>query len=86
MEPCKITCLQYVPLTQVQQAIAPPPQMLLTPYMCNITSIFYLFLILNDSKIFLYLKEYYGIVGESRPLSGFFPTHADLFYRNASIS
>ena len=25
------------------------------------------------------LKEYYEIVGESRPLSGFFPTHADFF-------
>ena len=25
------------------------------------------------------LKEYYEIVGESRPLSVFFPTHADLF-------
>ena len=24
-----------------------------------------------------YLNEYYEIVGESRPLSGFFPTHAD---------
>ena len=24
------------------------------------------------------LKEYYEIVGESRPLSAFFPTHADL--------
>ena len=26
-----------------------------------------------------YLKEYYEIVGESRPLSAFFPKHADLF-------
>ena len=25
------------------------------------------------------LKEYYEIVGESRPLSAFFPTHADFF-------
>ena len=25
------------------------------------------------------LKEYYEIVGESRPLSVFFPTHADFF-------
>ena len=25
------------------------------------------------------LKEYYEIVDEARPLSGFFPTHADLF-------
>ena len=25
------------------------------------------------------LKEYYEIVNEARPLSGFFPTHADLF-------
>ena len=39
------------------------------------------------------LKEYYEIVDKARPLSGFFPTHADLFtqrllssslvYRNA---
>ena len=28
------------------------------------------------------LKEYYEIVGEMRPLSGFLPTHADFFYRN----
>ena len=26
-----------------------------------------------------YLKEYYEIVGESRPLSAFFPKHADFF-------
>ena len=26
-----------------------------------------------------HLKEYYEIVGESRPLSGFFPTHAYFF-------
>ena len=26
-----------------------------------------------------YLKEYYEIVDEARPLSGFFPTHADFF-------
>ena len=25
------------------------------------------------------LKEYYEIVGESRPLSAFFPKHADFF-------
>ena len=25
------------------------------------------------------LKEYYEIVTEARPLSGFFPTHADFF-------
>ena len=25
------------------------------------------------------LKEYYEIVDEARPLSGFFPTYADLF-------
>ena len=25
------------------------------------------------------LKEYYEIVGESRPLSEFFPAHADFF-------
>ena len=31
------------------------------------------------------LKEYYEIVDESRPLSGFFPTHADFFYRKAFI-
>ena len=28
---------------------------------------------------FLMLKEYYEIVDEARPLSGFFPTHADFF-------
>ena len=27
----------------------------------------------------LCFKEYYEIVDEARPLSGFFPTHADLF-------
>ena len=26
-----------------------------------------------------YLKEYYEIVDEARPLSGFVPTHADFF-------
>ena len=26
-----------------------------------------------------FLKEYYEIVDEARPLSGFFPTHADFF-------
>ena len=31
------------------------------------------------------LKEYYEIVDEARPLSGFFPTHADLFYGNALL-
>ena len=25
------------------------------------------------------LKEYYEIVDEARPLSGYFPTHVDLF-------
>ena len=32
----------------------------------------------NASNIMI-LKEYYEIVGESRPLSAFFPTHADFF-------
>ena len=33
-----------------------------------------------NKMIFAYvLKEYYEIVGESRPLSGFFPTHTDFF-------
>ena len=31
------------------------------------------------------LKEYYEIVGESRPLSAFSPKHADFFYRNAFL-
>ena len=31
------------------------------------------------------LKEYYEIIGEGRPLSGFFNTHADCCYRNAFI-
>ena len=33
----------------------------------------------------LCLKEYYEIEGESRPLSGFFLTHADFVYRNAFL-
>ena len=33
---------------------------------------------INCSIIFV-LKEYYEIVDEARPLSGFFPTHADFF-------
>ena len=32
------------------------------------------------SARFLHLKEYYEIVDEARPLSGFFPTHADFFF------
>ena len=28
----------------------------------------------------LWLEEYYEIVDEARPLSGFFPTHADFFF------
>ena len=31
------------------------------------------------------LKEYYEIVDEARPLSGFFPTHADFFYGNSFL-
>ena len=41
------------------------------------------------TKIFViglfYLKEYYEIVGESHPLSAFFPKHADFFYGNAFL-
>ena len=38
------------------------------------------FLVQNiKSKNCTCLKEYYEIVGESRPLSAFFPKHADLF-------
>ena len=37
------------------------------------------------SVLYLNLKEYYEIVDESRPLSAFFPTHADFFYRNAFL-
>ena len=37
------------------------------------------------SLLSLTLNEYYEMVGDSRPLSGFLPTHADLFYRNAFI-
>ena len=33
----------------------------------------------------LALKEYYEIVDEARPLSGFFPTHAGFFYGNAFL-
>ena len=29
--------------------------------------------------IFIDLKEYYEIIDEARPLSGFYPTHADFF-------
>ena len=29
--------------------------------------------------VFVWLKEYYEIVDEARPLSGFVPMHADLF-------
>ena len=32
-----------------------------------------------------FLKEYYEIVDEAHPLSGFFPTHADFFYGNAFL-
>ena len=32
----------------------------------------------DDADVVL-LKEYYEIVGESRPLSAFFPKHADFF-------
>ena len=34
---------------------------------------------LFELKMRLKLKEYYEIVGESRPLSAFFPKHADFF-------
>ena len=34
---------------------------------------------------FLVLMEYYEIVDEARPLSGFFPTNADFVYRNTFI-
>ena len=38
----------------------------------------YVFYFWTDSKTqFNMLKEYYEIVDEARPLSGFFPTHAD---------
>ena len=30
-------------------------------------------------SFFFKLKEYYEIIDEARPLSGFFPTHADFF-------
>ena len=32
-----------------------------------------------NNALRMYLMEYYEIVGESRPLSDFFPTNADLF-------
>ena len=37
----------------------------------------------DESHVFFSAKqlmEYYEIVGKSRPLSAFFPTHADFFY------
>ena len=33
----------------------------------------------NNIHLVSWLKEYYEIVDEARPLSGFFTTHADLF-------
>ena len=38
-----------------------------------------LFHTLKATHISAVLKEYYEIVGESRPLSAFFPTHVDFF-------
>ena len=52
--------------------------MLTNPYLNNQYQLF-------SSFLQLILKEYYDIVNEARHLSGFFPTHADLFYRNAFI-
>ena len=31
------------------------------------------------------LKEYYEIIDEAHPLSGFFPTHGDFVYRNTFL-
>ena len=31
----------------------------------------------SPNHMLVHLKEYYEIVDEARPLSGFFPTHAD---------
>ena len=41
----------------------------------------------KDLEVSSSLKEYYvyEMVGESRVLSGFIPTHADFFYRNAFL-
>ena len=33
----------------------------------------------------MHLQEYYEIVDDARPLSGFLPTHADFFYGNAFL-
>ena len=33
----------------------------------------------RDDRLWVLLKEYYEIVDEARHLSGFVPTHADLF-------
>ena len=33
----------------------------------------------GNDLVIRHLKEYYEIIDEARPLSGFFPTHADLF-------
>ena len=39
----------------------------------------------NKCSITRYLKEYYEIVDEARPVSGLFPTYADFVYRNAFL-
>ena len=39
--------------------------------------------VVSKTQAKIYLKEYYEIVDEARPLSGFVPTHAD--FRNAFI-
>ena len=48
----------------------------------DLESVWFILLTIFNGKVcwsFTTLKEYYEIVGESRPLSAFFPKHADLF-------
>ena len=39
----------------------------------------------DDLQVGTILNEYYEIVDEARPLSGFVSTHADFLYRNAFL-
>ena len=58
------------------------PQLLLLPFDedLKLTNFNFIFEAIKSlSYLFRVLKEYYEIVGESRPLSAFFPKHADSF-------
>ena len=65
--------------------------LVLSPYITHDVTNIFMNIFVGKTRITLswlwWLKEYYEIVNEARPLSGFFfPTHADIFfYRNAFI-